>query len=384
MKKTSFSIFFSTRILLGASLALAIAQSAAGEAPAAVKAPATGQEAVQRGLEWLKANQKPDGSWSDERYPALTALPLWCFAQSDFPGKEAIIKKALGFILASAQEDGGFYRNLPGRGGGLSNYNTAICLAALSALNDPALTPQLLKARRFLAAAQYLGDDLNRGGMGYDAKSERPYSDLNNTVFAIEAMRLSEKLEDMRPAGTTKADLNWEAVRKYLERCQNGEAAGKDDQGGFSYRPNESKAGAQTNAQGVVVFRSYGTMTYAGVLSLLYASVDRSDSRVKSALDWAARHWTLEENPGMGAEGQYYFYNILAKALSAAGRADLTVPGKDKPVVWREALAAKLCALQQPGENAKQGFWVNNAGRWQESDPVLVTAYTILALQNAK
>jgi squalene-hopene/tetraprenyl-beta-curcumene cyclase len=352
--------------------------------PAPEPPAATGKEAVQRGLEWLKAQQKPDGSWSDDRYPALTALPLWCFAQSDFPGREAIVKKAVAFILSCVQPDGGMYRNLPGRGGGLSNYNTAICLSALGALNDPALTPTLLKARRFLAAAQYLGDDINSGGMGYDAKSERPYSDLNNTVWAVEAMRLTEKLEDQRPAGTAKADMNWDAVQKYLARCQNGESAGASDQGGFSYRPNESKAGVETNAQGVVVFRSYGTMTYAGILSLIFANVDRSDARVKSALDWACRHWTLDENPGMGAEGQYYFYNILAKALAASGRSELPISGKDKPIVWRQAMTDKLITLQQAGAVKGQGFWINNAGRWQESDPVLVTAYVILGLQAAK
>jgi squalene-hopene/tetraprenyl-beta-curcumene cyclase len=353
-------------------------------AAAAVTPPASSQEAVQRGLEWLKAKQKPDGSWSDDRYPALTALPVWCFAQSDFPGKAEIIKKAVAFILSCRQEDGGLYRILPGRGGGLSNYNTAICLAALSAVNDPELAPTLLKARRFLAAAQYIGEDVNSGGMGYDAKSDRPYSDLNNTVWAIEAMRLSEKVEDLRPAGTAKADLNWDAVQKYLARCQNGEAAGHDNAGGFTYRPVESKAGVETNAQGQVVFRSYGTMTYAGILSLIYANIDRSDSRVKSALDWAGKHWTLDENPGMGKEGQYYFYSILAKALSVSGRSELKVEGRDQPLAWRKELADKLASLQKAGEEKGQGFWVNDAGRWQESDPVLVTCYSILALQAGK
>ncbi len=384
-------------LLLAASFAFPRLAPAATNAPATLPPapvvappatpqppPATGPEALQRGLEWLKAQQKPDGSWSDNRYPALTALPLWCFAQSDFPGREAIIKKAVDFLLTCSQDDGGFYRNLPGRGGGLSNYNTAICLSALGTLNDPALTPVLLKARRFLAAAQYLGDDINSGGMGYDAKSERPYSDLNNTVWTVEAMRLTEKLEDLRPANTSKADLNWDAVQKYLARCQNSETSGPSDQGGFSYRPNESKAGVQTNAQGVVVFRSYGTMTYAGVLSMIYANMDRSDVRVKSALDWASRHWTLEENPGMGAEGQYYFYSILAKALASSGRSDVPVPGKDKPLAWRPALTGKLCSLQQAAPAKGQGFWINNAGRWQESDPVLVTSYVILGLQAAK
>ena len=368
--------------LIAAAVLLAPAFAFSQSAPQ--PPPATREEAIARGLEWLKAQQKPDGSWSDPRYPALTALPLWCFAQSEFPGREAILSKAAAFIVACAQEDGGLYRVLPGRGGGLSTYNTAIGLAALGALNDPAHAPVLLKARRFLAAAQHAGDDPNNGGMGYDAKSERPYSDLNNTVWAVEAMKRTEKWEDLRPAGTPKADLNWTALQDYLKRCQNTDAAGPDEAGGFSYRPDESKAGAATNAQGVLVFRSYGSMTYAGMLSLIYANVDRSDPRVKSAFDWSARHWTLEENPGVGSEGLYYFYNILAKTLAAYGRSEFGVKGQEKPVAWKKALTDKLLAVQQPGPVKGQGFWINAAGRWQEADPVLVTAYSILALQYAR
>jgi len=371
------------RLLVPLTLMLAAGASGQAASPAG-SPPAMPDDAIRRGLAWLKACQKPDGSWSDARYPALTALPLWCFAQSDFPDRGPLMQKATAFILETAQEDGGFYRVLPGRGGGLSTYNTAICLAALAALNDPALTPVLLKARRFLASAQHAGDNLHRGGMGYDASSERPYSDLNNTVWAVEAMKRTEKLEDLRPAGTPRADLNWQALQDYLKRCQNSAAEGPAEAGGFRYRPEESKAGAATNQQGALVFRSYGSMTYAGMLSLIYANVDRDDPRVRTAFDWATRHWTLEENPGMGAEGHYYFFNILAKTLAAYGRSTFPVPKQPQPLAWKTALSEKLAALQKPGPEPGQGYWVNDAGRWQEADPVLVTAYAILALQYAQ
>ena len=145
-----------------------------------------------------------------------------------------------------------------------------------------------------------------------------------------------------------------------------------------------AKAGAATNQQGALVFRSYGSMTYAGMLSLIYANVDRDDPRVRTAFDWATRHWTLEENPGMGAEGHYYFFNILAKTLAAYGRSTFPVPEQPQPLAWKTALAEKLTALQKPGLEPGQGYWVNDAGRWQEADPVLVTAYAILALQYAQ
>ncbi len=340
------------------------------------------EAAIRAGLAWLESMQKPDGTWSDNRFPALTALPLWAFAQSDYPNREPIIRKAVAFLVACAKEDGGIYQVLPGRGGGLSTYNTAICLAALHAVQDPSLTPLLLRARRFLAAAQNLEDGPHYGGMGYDAKSDRPYADLNNTVWAIEAMRRTETLEDLRPAGDPRADLNWDALRAYLKKVQNTQDAGADNAGGFFYRVDESKAGVETNAQGAILFRSYGSMTYAGLLSLLYAAVDRQDPRVQSAYDWAVRHWTLEENPGLGQEGLYYFYHILTKALVAYGRSEIPPAGiRKEPLPWKKALTDRLLSLQKPGALPSQIYWVNDAGRWQESDPVLVTSYTVLALQ---
>ena len=118
-------------------------------------------------------------------------------------------------------------------------------------------------------------------------------------------------------------------------------------------------------------------MTYAGLLALIYAQVDAQDIRVQSAQDWASRHWTLDENPGMGAEGLYYFFNVLTKSLAAAGDETLTLPD-GRSLAWREEVVRKLLALQRP-----DGSWFNDNNRWWEADPNLVTAYTLLALATA-
>ncbi len=338
--------------------------------------------AINRALDWLATRQKPDGSWSDTNFPALTALPLWAFAWSEHPGRAEAIRRAVPFILSCVQPDGGIYRIVPGKGGGLSNYNTAICMVALHAVNDPALTPVIQRARAFVSASQYLGDDIYEGGMGYDRDTGRAYTDLSDSVIAFEAMRLTQSVEDLRPSEEKRVDLDWEAARRFLERVQNKESSGPDEVGGFFYRPDESKAGTATNEQGVVVFRSFGSMTYAGLLSLIYADVDRNDPRVRSAFEWSARHWSLEENPGMGAQGLFYFYNILAKALAAYG-AD-AIPRPDGSVIpWRTALVEKLVALQRTESETGHGYWVNDNNRFWESNPELVTAYSVLALKAA-
>jgi squalene-hopene/tetraprenyl-beta-curcumene cyclase len=341
--------------------------------------------AVQRrGLEWLARSQKPDGSWSMPDFPALTALPLWAFAVSDHPDRARVISNAVHFILGYAQPDGGLYKRTPGKGGGLANYNTALSMTALHMTRDPALAPVVLKARRFMAAAQHLeGDDIYRGGFGYDKASGRQYTDLSDSVIAMEAMRLTQSAEDLRPKGEARVDADWKAATQFLGRVQNTDAAGTNDAGGFAYRPDESKAGSRTNEAGVVVLRSYGSMTYAGLLSLIYADVSRNDPRVQSAFKWAVNHWSLTENPGMGPEGLYYFYNIMAKSLSTFGQEAIPVKGGDKPVSWRSEMIRRLISLQRMETDGSGGYWVNENNRWLENDKVLVTAYTLIALDAA-
>lgn len=336
--------------------------------------------AINRGLDWLAAQQKPDGSWSEGSFPALTALPLWAFAMSDHPRKAEITAKAAKFIVSCVQPDGGIYRKIPGKGGGLSNYNTALCMLALHLLNDPQYTPVVLKARRFVAAGQHFGSDVYDGGMGYDQGTGRAYTDLSDSVIAYEAMRLTQSAEDLRDKSEAHVDLDWEAARRFLDRVQNKASTGTNEAGGFAYRPDESKAGSSTNAQGVVVFRSYGSMTYAGLLSLIYADVKKNDPRVLSAFDWAAKHWSLEENPGMGEEGLFYFYNVLSKSLATFGRDEIPVPGKAS-VLWRDALVKKLISVQKVESTTGHGFWVNKNNRFWEANDVLVTSYTLIALE---
>ncbi len=349
--------------------------------------------AVQRAVKWLVARQHPDGHWSNSDFPALTALPLWAIERSGDAGQYTdVVQRAVGFILSCAHPNGAIYRQPTEKrhGGGLPNYNTAICLVALHSVGDPKLTPVILAARRYLAQSQHLKKDMYYGGMGYDPSNGRDYTDLSNSYIAFEAMRLTQEIEDRRRDGSPHADLDWQAARRFLARVQNlpsvnDQPWATDDpeqRGGFVYRPDKSQAGSYTDTNGVVRFRSYGSMTYAGLLSLIYAGVDRDDPRVRSAFDWSIRHWTLEENPGMGKAGLYYFYNVLAKALAAYGRNPITLENGSR-LDWRSAMIRRLLALQKINPETGNGYWVNDQGRWWEADPVLVTSYSLLTLEIA-
>ncbi len=338
--------------------------------------------AIDRALDWLATQQKETGAWSNEQFPALTALPAWAFVRSSHPRRADTVPGALAFLTSCVQPDGGIYRPVAGRrGGGLSNYNTAICMTTLHAAGDTDLTRIVLDARAFVARGQHSGDDEYRGGFGYDRQTDRAYADLMNTLYSVEAMRFTQNAEEFRPAGEARPEVDWQAAADFIARVQNPVAAGESEAGGFFYKPGESKAGTTTNAAGALVFRSYGSMTYAGMLGLIYAGVDRDDARVRSAFDWAARYWSLEENPGMGPEGLFYFYNVLTKCLDAMG-ADAIPHAEENTVInWREELAKKLVAAQSIDPKTGHGYWKNDSGRYWESDPVLVTAYSLLALQ---
>ncbi len=340
-----------------------------------------GAAAVAKGVKWLAENQKEDGSFSNPQFPALTGLAIWAMAGSGDPQYALNIEKGVKFLLGCAQQDGGIYTPIPGRkGGGLATYNTSICLIALHSTGRDGLEPVMLGARTYLAESQEMNDPEYRGGFGYDRDNDRAYADMMNTHFVLDAMRRTQALEDLRPDGSKRADIAWDAALDFVLKMQNDASSGTNNAGGFFYAPDDAKAGNETIGSGEnerVVLRSYGSITYAGLLSMLHSNLSKSDTRVASAIDWASKHWTLEENPGMGEQGLYFFYNIIARAMSASKLEEIPrASGAD--IKWREEVVVKVISLMQ-----KDGSWINKNGRFWENDPVLSTAYSVIALEFA-
>lgn len=349
-----------------------------------------GIAARDRAAQWLIAKQDAAGHWSNNEFPALSALSLWSLLKAGVTDT-SVIDRAAAYILSTFNENGSFCRepSEPRKGGGLCNYNTALCIVALHATGKPEFIDAIQKGRAFIASSQHFGDDIYRGGMGYDAGTGRPYADLSNSYLAYEAMKLTENVEELRSGTGARADLDWKAAEAFIQRVQNRPESNDQpwasdeasEYGGFAYKPDSSMAGSYTNDAGQVRLRSYGSMTYAGLLSFIYASVDKNDPRVQSAYEWSLKNWNLDENPGMELQGLYYYYQTLAKALAAMEQDTLTL-SSGATINWREAFIKKLVSLQKV-EADGTGYWVNSEGRWWEADPVLVTSYSLLALSIA-
>lgn len=342
-------------------------------------------EAINRGIRYLVAQQKEDGSIGNPDYPGITALGAMAILGN--PARKAgetpaEAVRACDFLLSRQKEDGGIYHvSLP-------NYNTSLALSALTMMDGDRYREAALKARRSVISGQYDHDANGEmdspydGGVGYGSK---PPTDMSNTHFALEALHHARKLlADDPDRAAQEPRLNYEAAIAFVSRCQNLSATNDqswvsedpDNRGGFIYRPGESKAGTAELPDGRTALRSYASMGYAGLLSFIYADVKPSDKRVVAVKDWLSRHYSVTENPGMGQEGLFYYYHTMAKALNLSHMDFVPLPD-GRRADWRLDLARQLFNLQNP-----DGSWLNPNGRWMEKDSVLVTAYAVLALEH--
>jgi squalene-hopene/tetraprenyl-beta-curcumene cyclase len=334
--------------------------------------PAQGtQQAVQRGLDYLRKSQKKDGSWSE--YPAITALAVSSFLLNGRTEKnEPAVARGVQFILRFAKPNGSIcIQGSPAVA--MPSYNTSLCAIALLQTGNPAYRPVVRKATSFLQGEQFAepkGIKPNNpmyGGIGYgDDPGDELHPDLSNLQHALEALHA---------CGVQPTAPAFKKALIYLGRVQNRRESndqpwvkqGPND-GGFLY---ESQGETKT-ARGR--HESYGAMTYAGLKSLKYCGVPASDPRVRAALGWIGAHYSVTEHPNMGTASLFYYYRTMAMMLDAYG-IKVVRDSKGKPHDWARELAAKLASIQRP-----DGSWVNKNARYWENRPDLVTSYGLIVL----
>ena len=319
------------------------------------------ERATDAGLHYLRGSQAEDGSWS--RSVGITALALRAFLQSHRQYNEtdgAFIERPIAFLLAHINDDGSISETNQNR-----NYNTAVAIIALQATNNSKYADIIANGQKFLKGLQidedegYEPEHAYYGGIGYGG-DERP--DLSNQYMALESLRASSVDPD---------DPVWEKALLFVSRSQNrsesNDQSWAGDDGGFTYMPGFSPH-KQTE--------SYGGMTHAGLIALLFAGADKQDPRVQAAYDWIRANYTLDHNPGTpNKDGLFYYYTVFAKCMYAYGDPLVTdTDGVDHN--WRNDFANTILAVQD-----KDGFWVNTeSGRWWEDNKDLVTARMVIAL----
>ena len=291
------------------------------------------------------------------------------------------LERAVEFLMAHQQADGSF---LQGRSG-IPTYRTAVVIMALAAIDRERFAEDIQRAAEWLVSAQIdEGEGLDEGDIRYGGFFYGPLgqggqgrrgpggADLSNTHMALAALR---------DAGISGDDPVFQKVVTFVRRCQNsseindGVGFQPSDDGGFVYNP-VTRDPSETRP-------SYAGMTYAGLLSLSYAGVSADDPSVQAALDWIHSHYTLEENSGLGTRaeesqaGLYYYYYTFAKCLRHMDTETVDTASGERR--WARDLYDALAARQR-----EDGSFVNSNGQWWENNPVLVTAYSVSAMNFAR
>ncbi|NRA56610.1 MAG: terpene cyclase/mutase family protein [Phycisphaerales bacterium] len=339
------------------------------------------------------------GGWSvregGPNLPAITALVLLGMTADDRiatsnPDAARAMDRAYEYVLSWQQGDGGVYDRI------LPQYNTALSLAAFKRLGTPEAEDAARRALAFLRTLQYSEDNPNPelqvprshpfyGGIGYGGSGRPDNSNMHMFMWALQE------------AGVPSDDPAVQRALVFLQRTQMDDRvndmpyAEGSRQGGFIYATSpsgdqlgvgESKAGTieETLSDGTTAsrLRAYGSITYAGFKSYVYADLPRDDVRVTAARKWIGENYTLTENPGIGTDGYYYFILTFSRALDAFGEPSLeitTTDGSTFPTNWADDLIEQLATMQND-----DGSFRSVDDRWMEDNPVLITAYTLVAL----
>jgi len=372
------------RLALGVLLAVAFGHVASSKLAGAENQVASlHHKIVGQGIDYLRSQgQSPNGAYSAGSGPGVTALVTTAMLRNNVDPKDPLVQRSLDYLKTFIHKDGGIYA----KESKYRNYETSLAVMCFAEANRsyPGTYDTIIKnASQFIKGLQYDdGEGHDRtskfyGGAGY-GKHKRP--DLSNTGIMIDALVA---------AGASPDD---EAIQKaimFVSRCQNLETEHNDTKwsvknpdGGFYYTgaaggssqakwdPSESE-----ETQGL---RSYGSMTYMGLKSLIYAGLTADDPRVRAATEWIRKNYGLDVNPGLGKQGLYYYYHTFAKALDALN-VDTFLDASGNQHDWRRELTEKLASEQQAN-----GSWINSQSRWLEADPNLVTGYALLALSYCK
>jgi squalene-hopene/tetraprenyl-beta-curcumene cyclase len=329
------------------------------------------QQTIDKAIEYLGTKgQAADGSFSARVGPAVTAIVVTGLVRNDRSLDDPLVSKGLKYLAGFVRDDGGIYAE----GSRIKNYETCVVLMAFVVANKDHRYDKIIKnADAYIRGLQAEGvkegpADLSYGGVGY-GNATRP--DLSNTAFLIDALKA---------AGADSDDKALQEALTFVSRCQNFESehnttpyAAKNPDGGFYYTPlvGQGPDAEKTENGGLP---SYGSMTYSGLKSMIFAGLGADDPRVKAAVGWVHGHYDLQHNPGQGTSGLFYYYITFAKALDALGENKIeTADGKSH--AWREDLLTELASRQE-----KDGSWVNANGKWLEGDANLATGFALLAL----
>jgi hypothetical protein len=329
--------------------------------------------AVERGLEWLAANQSADGSWHGKigyklnngyRYNAegghvgVTALALMAFlAGGHLPGRGGygdVVEQGLDWILDTAAQQGDGYITA----GGSRMYDHAFATLFLAEIygmtHRSDVRHVLQRAVDFIVRAQN-----EEGGWRYEPFA--PQSDMSIVVCQVLALRAARNIGIRVPKGT---------IDRAAQYIVDSAITAEDVRGGFQHRMFPDEVGAFVYQRGRSS-RSSFPLTAAGVTALHGVGI-YSDEAIRQGLEYLRSNMSsFNARYGDRARGHYFFWYghyYGVQAMYTAG----TQNGVDFWSPYFQELRTAIVELQEP-----DGSWPNDVG----PGPAFGTAVAVLILE---
>jgi prenyltransferase beta subunit len=316
--------------------------------------------AIERAARFLWNQQSEDGGWHSRTYgllrsgQSLTGFVLDSLLRAPDLAPKGGVNRALAFLDRHTDPEGAIGRKDPALAD-YPNYGTACAgMAFARAKRDPSRLIAWLRTQQFSEQTGWKPADPAFGAWGMGGSQRvAPFTghvDLSMTRHVLQALAA---------AGVREGDAAFERAKIFVERCQNPD-------GGFFFSTvvlEANKAGHDGDR-----YRSYGTATADGILSLLAMGYPVAHPRVQSARGWLQKHHRPDGASGFTTiasarwtVGLRFYY--AAMAAEAFRRSGLEPPPHD------------LERTQRP-----DGSWVNSENLVKEDDPLIATSFAIRAL----
>jgi squalene-hopene/tetraprenyl-beta-curcumene cyclase len=367
-------------------------------------------ETFASAADWVVSQQQETGAWLQG--PAGKAVPspaytgLMIAALGNAPASlksryKAATDKGVAYLISRTNADGSVGEGPTGAF--IKTYATGIALMGYASVERTDKVANAIRGAQAYLKQNQLKEGKDAGGVGYgDDKpdgSKTTIANLSTTGFSAEGMHVS---------GLPQDDEFWKLVVKYVRKCQNNSETNNDPEfvaelkakglvvgndGSLYYStvadPKAQKAGTKKVADKESI-AGYGSMTYDGIKTYIYAGLKKDSPEVKSAIDWVRKNYSVELHPGFPFDaaqrqhlrGLYHYYLVMSRALEAYGENPFeTFDGKKHD--WAREIAEQLV------ESVKEDkMWKNDNPAWFEGDPLLVTSYVLVTcdtlLKNVK
>ena len=312
--------------------------------------------AINEGVRFLKAQQRPDGSWMDvenEAKTGTTSLITLALLTAGEKAESPTIHGALDYLRRYGPSDL------------KSTYAIALQTMAFAAARPKLDQLRIANNVAWLEQAQIKPTDPVKwaGSWTYsDSKRTRP-GDNSNTQYAVLGLHAA------REAGVPVKPVVWELAHTYWERSQK-------PNGGWAYTPDSTNQTASMTCAGVSSLLITGFHRFQAQEVLKGETIGNCGRRgindgLPAGINWLTEHFQVSQNFGNGQQWKFYYLYSLERAGRLTGQRFF---GSND---WYRLGAEELVHAQ----DKVGGFWT---GALNESDKVLATSFALLFLAKGR